>query len=260
MCHHHTTLSLAGHWTHPLKVYLSQNEWEKIAAFTSLSSLFIIFLYLFLLAAMHFVFFSSHFSFQCCMVCFGSTFLGNVKASLILYIYIYIYVNLFWQSEDPIYIFIYKICPSALVGDQNYAASSSWFSWMNACFTVCIQLKRMFLYPLFYFILFIFLSNNNICFVFENGYWQVSVPYSSLLTIVTVRCGHCANLLSVNMGASLQAFPPQEPQVCVYIYIFHILLVNSHFVTLWANHKWYNIISLYFKNAVLSMKNCVILY
>ncbi|XP_025984468.1 protein YABBY 9 isoform X5 [Glycine max] len=40
----------------------------------------------------------------------------------------------------------------------------------------------------------------------------VSVPYSSLLTIVTVRCGHCANLLSVNMGASLQAFPPQDPQ------------------------------------------------
>ncbi|XP_027909695.1 putative axial regulator YABBY 2 isoform X2 [Vigna unguiculata] len=41
---------------------------------------------------------------------------------------------------------------------------------------------------------------------------KVSVPYSSLLTIVTVRCGHCANLLSVNMGASLQPFPPQDPQ------------------------------------------------
>jgi len=199
------------------------------------------------------------FHFNAAWCALEAPFLGMWKLHL-SYIYIYIYVNLFWQSEDPIYIFIYKICPSALVGDQNYAASSSWFSWMNACFTVCIQLKRMFLYPLFYFILFIFLSNNNICFVFENGYWQVSVPYSSLLTIVTVRCGHCANLLSVNMGASLQAFPPQEPQVCVYIYIFHILLVNSHFVTLWANHKWYNIISLYFKNAVLSMKNCVILY
>ncbi|XP_022634276.1 putative axial regulator YABBY 2 isoform X2 [Vigna radiata var. radiata] len=41
---------------------------------------------------------------------------------------------------------------------------------------------------------------------------HVSVPYNSLLTIVTVRCGHCANLLSVNMGASLQPFPPQDPQ------------------------------------------------
>ncbi|KAL3616041.1 hypothetical protein CASFOL_040335 [Castilleja foliolosa] len=29
---------------------------------------------------------------------------------------------------------------------------------------------------------------------------QVSVPQGSMFTIVTVRCGHCANLLSVNMG------------------------------------------------------------
>ncbi|XP_068500246.1 putative axial regulator YABBY 2 isoform X3 [Phaseolus vulgaris] len=42
---------------------------------------------------------------------------------------------------------------------------------------------------------------------------KVSVPCSSLLTIVTVRCGHCANLLSVNMGASLQPFPSQETQL-----------------------------------------------
>ncbi|XP_057455873.1 putative axial regulator YABBY 2 isoform X2 [Lotus japonicus] len=39
----------------------------------------------------------------------------------------------------------------------------------------------------------------------------VSVPHSTLLTIVTVRCGHCSNLLSVNLGA-FQAFPPQDPQ------------------------------------------------
>ncbi|RYR21914.1 hypothetical protein Ahy_B03g067209 [Arachis hypogaea] len=39
----------------------------------------------------------------------------------------------------------------------------------------------------------------------------VSVPYSSLLTLVTVRCGHCANLLTVNMGASLQPLiPPHQ--------------------------------------------------
>ncbi|KAG2670617.1 hypothetical protein I3760_14G094200 [Carya illinoinensis] len=30
--------------------------------------------------------------------------------------------------------------------------------------------------------------------------------------MVTVRCGHCANLLSVNMAASLQAVPPQDTQ------------------------------------------------
>ncbi|KAF3439490.1 hypothetical protein FNV43_RR17768 [Rhamnella rubrinervis] len=41
---------------------------------------------------------------------------------------------------------------------------------------------------------------------------EVSVPCSSFFTIVTVRCGHCANLLSVNMGATLQTLPAQDPQ------------------------------------------------
>ncbi|OAP15806.1 YAB2 [Arabidopsis thaliana] len=31
----------------------------------------------------------------------------------------------------------------------------------------------------------------------------VSVPYASLFTLVTVRCGHCTNLLSLNIGVSL---------------------------------------------------------
>lgn len=34
---------------------------------------------------------------------------------------------------------------------------------------------------------------------------QVSVP-GNVFNIVTVRCGHCSNLLSVNLGASPQAF------------------------------------------------------
>ncbi|RWW77241.1 hypothetical protein BHE74_00014603 [Ensete ventricosum] len=42
---------------------------------------------------------------------------------------------------------------------------------------------------------------------------QVSVPGNSMFNVVTVRCGHCANLLSVNMGALLQAFPLQDFQV-----------------------------------------------
>ncbi|XP_073225961.1 putative axial regulator YABBY 2 isoform X2 [Cicer arietinum] len=33
--------------------------------------------------------------------------------------------------------------------------------------------------------------------------------------MVTVRCGHCANLLSVNMVASLQPFSPPLPQQIV---------------------------------------------
>ncbi|XP_050883452.1 putative axial regulator YABBY 2 isoform X1 [Lathyrus oleraceus] len=61
------------------------------------------------------------------------------------------------------------------------------------------------------------MANERVCYVhcnFCNTTLAVSVPCSSLLTIVTVRCGHCANLLSVNMGASLQSFPPQQdPQL-----------------------------------------------
>ncbi|KAI4334156.1 hypothetical protein L6164_018880 [Bauhinia variegata] len=59
------------------------------------------------------------------------------------------------------------------------------------------------------------MATERVCYVhcnFCNTILAVSVPCSSLLTIVTVRCGHCANLLSVNMGASLQTFPPQDPQ------------------------------------------------
>ncbi|CAL0332164.1 unnamed protein product [Lupinus luteus] len=59
------------------------------------------------------------------------------------------------------------------------------------------------------------MGTERVCYVhcnFCNTTLAVSVPCSSLLTIVTVRCGHCANLLSVNMAASLQTFPPQHPQ------------------------------------------------
>ncbi|KAE8692979.1 putative axial regulator YABBY 2 [Hibiscus syriacus] len=47
---------------------------------------------------------------------------------------------------------------------------------------------------------------------FCNTILAVSVPYNSLFKMVTVRCGHCANLLSVNMGTSLQTVPIQDAQ------------------------------------------------
>ncbi|PKA62133.1 Protein YABBY 2 [Apostasia shenzhenica] len=41
----------------------------------------------------------------------------------------------------------------------------------------------------------------------------VSVPGTNLLNIVTVRCGHCANLLPVNINGALpQTIPPPHPQ------------------------------------------------
>ncbi|KAI9073367.1 hypothetical protein K1719_044708 [Acacia pycnantha] len=60
------------------------------------------------------------------------------------------------------------------------------------------------------------MATERVCYVhcnFCNTILAVSVPCGSFLTIVTVRCGHCANLLSVNMAASLQTFPPQELQL-----------------------------------------------
>ncbi|KAB2074010.1 hypothetical protein ERO13_A07G114400v2 [Gossypium hirsutum] len=47
---------------------------------------------------------------------------------------------------------------------------------------------------------------------FCNTILAVSVPCNSAFNIVTVRCGHCANLLSVNMGTSLQTVPSQDAQ------------------------------------------------
>ncbi|WRX33033.1 YABBY protein - like 10 [Theobroma cacao] len=59
------------------------------------------------------------------------------------------------------------------------------------------------------------LSSERVCYVhcnFCNTILAVSVPCTSLFNIVTVRCGHCANLLSVNMGTSLQTVPIQDAQ------------------------------------------------
>ncbi|NP_001292760.1 axial regulator YABBY 5 [Amborella trichopoda] len=48
----------------------------------------------------------------------------------------------------------------------------------------------------------------NLC----NTILAVSVPGSCLFGIVTVRCGHCTNLLSMNMGALLQTIPFHDLQ------------------------------------------------
>ncbi|XP_031483657.1 axial regulator YABBY 5-like [Nymphaea colorata] len=58
------------------------------------------------------------------------------------------------------------------------------------------------------------LQPEQLCYVhcnFCNTVLAVSVPCSSLFKMVTVRCGHCTNLLSVNMRALLQPPPPPPP-------------------------------------------------
>ncbi|KAK4773602.1 hypothetical protein SAY87_028621 [Trapa incisa] len=67
------------------------------------------------------------------------------------------------------------------------------------------------------------MASERVCYVhcnFCNTVLAVSVPSSSMYTIVTVRCGHCANLLTVNMaGVSLQPHSLQlnQPQKQQYL-------------------------------------------
>ncbi|XP_020255937.1 axial regulator YABBY 5-like isoform X2 [Asparagus officinalis] len=60
------------------------------------------------------------------------------------------------------------------------------------------------------------IAPEHVCYVhcnFCNTILAVNVPSNNLFSsIVTVRCGHCANLLSVNMGALVQALPLQDFQ------------------------------------------------
>uniref|UniRef100_A0A7N0VL12 YABBY transcription factor n=1 Tax=Kalanchoe fedtschenkoi TaxID=63787 RepID=A0A7N0VL12_KALFE len=63
-------------------------------------------------------------------------------------------------------------------------------------------------------------GSERVCYVhcnFCDTVLAVSVPCTSMLNIVTVRCGHCANLLSANMGAllepcSIQDLPQKQQQ------------------------------------------------
>ncbi|KAF2310638.1 hypothetical protein GH714_015873 [Hevea brasiliensis] len=58
-----------------------------------------------------------------------------------------------------------------------------------------------------------------LCYIpcnFCNIVLAVSVPCSSLFDIVTVRCGHCTNLWSVNMAAAFQSLSWQDAQAPNY--------------------------------------------
>ncbi|WOK99485.1 hypothetical protein Cni_G08197 [Canna indica] len=59
-------------------------------------------------------------------------------------------------------------------------------------------------------------TQEHICYVhcnLCNTILAVSVPGNSMLNSVTVRCGHCSNLLSVNMGSLFQTLPLQDFQI-----------------------------------------------
>ncbi|KAJ4800120.1 Transcription factor [Rhynchospora pubera] len=60
------------------------------------------------------------------------------------------------------------------------------------------------------------IAMEHVCYVqcnFCSTILAVSVPRNCLFTMVTVRCGHCTNLLSVNMAPLLQTLALQDQQV-----------------------------------------------
>ncbi|KAK9289842.1 hypothetical protein L1049_008002 [Liquidambar formosana] len=59
------------------------------------------------------------------------------------------------------------------------------------------------------------ISSERVCYVhcnFCNTILVVNVPCTNLQNAVTIRCGHCSNLLSVNMGTLLQTVQFQDLQ------------------------------------------------
>ncbi|KAK9102018.1 hypothetical protein Sjap_019272 [Stephania japonica] len=63
-------------------------------------------------------------------------------------------------------------------------------------------------------------SSEQVCYIpcnFCNIVLAVSVPCSSLLDVVTVRCGHCSNLWTVNMAAVLHSLSWQDLQTQNFI-------------------------------------------
>ena len=71
------------------------------------------------------------------------------------------------------------------------------------------------------------LSSSSSVMAFSLWVFQVSVPCTSLFKTVTVRCGHCTNLLSVNMRGLLL---PAANQLHLGHSLFspHNLLVYHH--------------------------------
>ncbi|XP_078163743.1 protein YABBY 1-like [Carex rostrata] len=60
------------------------------------------------------------------------------------------------------------------------------------------------------------IASEHVCYVncnFCSTILAVSVPRDYLFNMVTVRCGHCTNLLSVNMAPLLQSLAVQDQQV-----------------------------------------------
>jgi len=101
-----------------------------------------------------------------------------------------------------------------------------WYLIFLVCFP--LDLDMIFLWMLE---LVTVLSLSLSCWYIYVPWLQVSVPGNSMLNIVTVRCGHCANLLSVNLRALMHSLPEQQDQlqVCsIYAQILLGQLLDNH--------------------------------
>uniref|UniRef100_A0A5B7AAW2 Putative axial regulator YABBY 5 isoform X1 n=1 Tax=Davidia involucrata TaxID=16924 RepID=A0A5B7AAW2_DAVIN len=79
-------------------------------------------------------------------------------------------------------------------------------------------------------------ATEQLCYIpcnFCNIVLAVSVPCSNLLDIVTVRCGHCTNIWSVNMAAAFQSVSWQDVQAPNYT-------SQDYRIDLGSSSKWNN--------------------
>lgn len=94
---------------------------------------------------------------------------------------------------------------------------------------------------------FCFLSSFPVLFLTFFDLWQVSVPCTTLFKTITVRCGHCANLLPVNMRGSI--LPSANPfhmghnffsphNLLVWIYAMKINPANLIDESTYSTRKW----------------------
>ncbi|KAM0829536.1 hypothetical protein ACQ4PT_066821 [Festuca glaucescens] len=87
-----------------------------------------------------------------------------------------------------------------------------------------------------------------VCYVhcnFCNTVLAVSVPGNSMLSIVTVRCGHCTNLLSVNLRGVMHSQVPPATQD------HHLQVHHGQLMCIHTCKPYANCILTYIKSSIL---------
>lgn len=96
--------------------------------------------------------------------------------------------------------------------------------YVKCCF--CNTILLVLNYVFFSSFLFLCLCCNDLIVVLFYV-MKVSVPYSSLAMVVTIRCGHCNDIFSLNMMKFFSLID-QHQMVCKKTYDQSLLFVNWH--------------------------------